>query len=162
MEHLPKRTGQAKSVFPAILYLYQDKYDDGPFLDYPQKLSLPNLENDGNFRLNPTLSSASQLFLAAVPPAELEPFLQNWLFFGEYLETSIALGHPEDTPKILLWYDILCCPGVSREAQSMALRQMYRSYDEASIILVLDRSSTSHRVGGVTVDEVCLRIAASR
>ena len=80
----------------------------------------------------------------------------------EYLGISIALGHPEDTPKMLLWYDISCCPGVSREAQSMASRQMYRSYDEASIILGLDRSLVSHCVGGVSVDEACLRIAASR
>ena len=443
MEHLPKRAGQAKSIFPEIAYICQDRYDSGPFLDYPQRLGLPNLEIDETFRLNPPLSSASRQVLAAVPPAELEPFLQNWLFFGllnevlgdlyrhedfvttfldgenektivttadllsrleewdakitqdqgsliavyrhiancliltraclvieypafdndlkfhlasvaellgyaaskacnvawtddprrsltprdwggtiseqfrksvllgqsnccpsqiamliqafgspqalafvascfredanqshhascdenkcqagglvtsgqvtrhvndscgceflrvdenlladclkkgclpllrlkeetnfntisievvastdstsyvalshvwadglgnptatalprcqlsrlkalidnldlEYLDMSTVLDHPEDAPEILLWCDTLCCPVVSREAQSMALRQMYRTYDEASVVLVLDRSLISHRVGGMSVDEACLRIATSR
>ena len=82
MEHLPKRTGQAKSLFPAIPYLCQDKYDEGPFLDYPRRLGLPDLKIEGNLRMNPSLSLAKQRFLAAVPRAELELFLQNWLFFG--------------------------------------------------------------------------------
>ena len=443
MEHLPTRAGQAKSVFPPIPYLCQDKYDEGPFLDYPRRSGLPILEIDGTFRPSPGLSSASQQFLVAVPPAELESFLQNWLFFGllnevlgdlyrhedfvttfsegeleetivttadllsrleeweikitqdkgpliavyehiskclnltyaclfieypafgndlkfhlasvaevlgyaaskacdvawtddprrslipvgwgrvisehfresvlfersnccpsqtqmliehlrspqalsfvascfqedfvqshhascnrnncqagdsvtsdqvtrhvsnscscdficvnenlladclkkgclpllrikeetnldmisieviastdttpyvalshvwadglgnpratalprcqlsrlkalidnvdfKFVDTSTVLDHPEDALEMLLWCDTLCCPVVSKEAQSMALSQMYRTYDEASVVLVLDRSLISHRFGGMTVDEACLRIAASR
>ena len=67
-----------------------------------------------------------------------------------------------DVPEILLWCDTLCCPVVSKEAKSMALRQMYRTYDEASMVLVLDRSLISHRFGGMSVDEACVRIATSR
>ena len=443
MEHLPKRAGQVMSIFPAIPYLCQEKYDDGPFLDYPHRLGLPSLMVDGRSRLTPSLSIASQQFLAAVPPAELEPFLQNWLFFGllkevlgdlyryedfvttffdgdikktivttadlmarleeweakitqdkdsltavyehiaeclsvtfaclsigypafdndlkfhlasvaevleyvankacnvawtddprrslipkgwgravnehfrrsvllersnccpsqmqmlipvfespqalgfvascfhedvvqsyhascdgdrcqagdsvtsgqvtrhvsdscrceyirvdedqlvdclkrgclpllrlkeetnadkmsievvastdstsyvalshvwadglgnptatalpkcqlsrlkklidnldfEYLDMSFVLNRPWDAPEMLLWCDTLCCPVVSREGHSMALRQMYRTYDEASVVLVLDRSLISHRVGGMRIDEACVRIAASR
>ena len=443
MEHLPRRAGQEKSVFPEIPYLCQDKYDEGPFLNYPQRSSLPDLKVEWTLRLNPSLSLAQKQFLAAVPRAELEPFLQNWLFFGllnevlgelyrhedfvitvldgetektvvttvdllsrleewetkltqdknslmalyehiakclnlayacltiaypafdndlkfhlasvaetlgyaaskacdvawtndparslvppswagtvsehfrksvllqrsnccpsqmqmlmknfgspqalsfvascfhedvvqshhascdgtmcrvghsvtsgqvtshvsdscgceflrvdeelladclrtgclpllrlkevtnsdeisidvvastdstsyvalshvwadglgnptatalprcqllrlkalidnlnfEYLDRSVTLERPEDAPEMLLWCDTLCCPVVSKEAQSMALRQMYRTYDEATVVLVLDRSLISHRVGGMHVDEACVRIAASR
>ena len=443
MEHLPKRTGQAKSVFPTITYLCQDRYDEGPFLHYPHRLGLINLEVDETFRLSPALGLVGQHLLAAMPSAELEPFLQNWLFFGllhevlgelyrhedfvttfldgeiektivttadllsrleewearitqdkgsliavyehiakclslthaclvieypafdndlkfhlasvaetlgyatskacnvawtddprrsliprdwgrtisehfqksvllersnccpsqmqmlsqdfrspqalafvagcfyedvvqshhascdgdkcqagnsvtsdevtrhvsdfcdceflhvdedqladclkqgclpllrlkeetnidkmlievvpstdstsyvalshvwadglgnpeetalprcqlsrlkalidnldfEYVDMSVALDHPEDAPEMLLWCDTLCCPVVSKAAQNMALRQMYRTYDEASAVLVLDRSLISHRVGGMSVDEACVRIATSR
>ena len=109
MEHLPKRIGLAKSLFPAIPYLCQDKYDKGPFLDYPHRLGLPNIETNGHLRLNPTLSNASRRILTAVPPAELEPFLQNWFFFGllnevlgdlyrhEYFVTKYLDGEVEKT-----------------------------------------------------------------
>ena len=82
MEHLPKPTGQTKSLFPAIPYLCENRYDGGPFLNYPHRLGVPNLEIDGTFSPNPTLSSASQELLAAAQPAALEKFLQTWLFFG--------------------------------------------------------------------------------
>ena len=96
MEHLPKPVGQTASVFPAIPYLCQERYDGGPFLDYPHRLGLPKLENDGTFGLFPTLSLASHQFLAAAPSAELEPFLQNWLFFGLLNEVLGGLYRHED------------------------------------------------------------------
>lgn len=102
MEHLPKPTGQAKSRFPAIPYLCQERYDGGPFLGYPQRKGLPNLEVDGTFPLNPILSSASQKLLAAMPPAELQSFLQNWLFFGLLSEVLGDLYRHEDFVTILL------------------------------------------------------------
>ena len=82
MEHLSQWDGQTKSIFPAIPYLCQDRYDEGPFLDYPHRVGLPDLENDGYLHLSPTLPLATQHFLTALPSDELEPFLQNWLFFG--------------------------------------------------------------------------------
>ena len=96
MEHLPKRTGQEKSLFPAIPYLCQDRYDEGPFLDYPHRSGLPDLKIEGSFRMNPSLSLAKQRFLAAVPRAELEPFLQKWLFFGLLSEVLGDLYRHED------------------------------------------------------------------
>lgn len=82
MELLPKRTGQAESLFPAIPYLCQDRYDEESFLNYPQRLGLPDLKVDRTLRWTPALDIADQRPLAAMPRAELEPFLQNWLFFG--------------------------------------------------------------------------------
>lgn len=102
MEHLPKPTGQAKSLFPAIPYLCQDRYDEGPFLDYPQRAGLPVSEVDPTIRLSPTLSSASQQLLAAMPPAELQSFLQNWLFFGLLREVLGDLYRHEDFVTTLL------------------------------------------------------------
>ena len=96
MEHLSQWDGQTGSIFPAIPYLCQDRYDEGPFLDYPHRLGLPRLENDGTFRLNPTLPLASQHFLTALRPDKLEPFLQDWLFFGLLKEVLGDLYRHED------------------------------------------------------------------
>ncbi|KAL8788678.1 MAG: hypothetical protein Q9195_007179 [Heterodermia aff. obscurata] len=82
MEHLPKRIGQEGSIFPAIPYLGQERYDGGPFLDYPHRLGLPSLKDTGQFHRDATLSLANKQYIAAKAPAELEPFFQNWLFFG--------------------------------------------------------------------------------
>ena len=80
----------------------------------------------------------------------------------EYLDTSVPWDHQKDTSEMLLWCDTLCCPVVSREGKNMALKQMYRTYDEASVVLVLDRGLVSDRVGGMGIDEECLRVATSR
>ena len=96
MEHLPRRIGQEKSIFPAIPYLCQDRYDGGTFLDYPRRLGLPNFEDTRQFCGRATLSRANQILLAAMPIAELEPFLQNWLFFGLLKEVLGDLYRHED------------------------------------------------------------------
>lgn len=101
---------------------------------------------------NPTATALPRCQLS-----RLKTLIDNLDF--EYLDMSY---HPEDAPEMLLWRDTLCCPVESKEAHTMALRQMYRTYDEASVVLVLDRSLISHRVGGMTYDEACVRIATSR
>ena len=82
MEHLPQRLGQSKSIFPPIPYLCQHKYDEGPFLDYPQRLGLPRMVITATFRINPTLSHASTETMKTMSLADVQRFLQNWLFFG--------------------------------------------------------------------------------
>ena len=104
---------------------------------------------------NPTATALPRCQLS-----RLKALINNLNF--EYLDSSVTLERPEDAPEMLLWCDTLCCPVVSKEAKSMALRQMYRTYDEANVVLVLDRSLISHRVGGMRDDEASLRIAASR
>ena len=90
MEHLPRRAEDAQSVFPEVPYLCQDRYDEGPFLDYPHRSGLPNLENEG------TLSFAGCIILTTMAQAELEPLLQNWLFFGLLNEVLGDLYRHED------------------------------------------------------------------
>lgn len=93
MEHLPLPAQpllQTTPIFPAIPYLCRFEYDQGPFLGYPERLGLPNLELDDTWRF-PSLKVFHRHFLASTPPAELEPLLQNWLFFGllhEVLESK--------------------------------------------------------------------------
>lgn len=95
MEHLPTRTGNPRSAFPPIPYLCEDRYDGGSFLEYPRRLGLPNFEDVGS-RVNPHLSTTHMQFLAAMPPAELQPFLQKWLFFGLLHELLGDLYRYED------------------------------------------------------------------
>ena len=92
MEHLPRRTGNPESVFPPIPYLCTDRYDGGPFLDYPRRQGLPRLEIDWM----DSLSLGNQSYLRAMPPAELKSFLQNWLFFGLLHEILGDFYHHED------------------------------------------------------------------
>lgn len=96
MEHLPRRADQEKSIFPAIPYLCQEKYDGGPFLDYPRRIGLPNLQHTMRFQQVPTLGFANQQLLTTTPPAKLKPFLQNWLFFGLLHEVLGDLYRHED------------------------------------------------------------------
>ncbi|KAI4231638.1 MAG: hypothetical protein L6R40_007671 [Gallowayella cf. fulva] len=92
--------------------------------------------------------------------SRLKALIDNLDF--EYVDIAIASGRPQDTPEMLLWCDTLCCPVAPEEAKNMAPREMYRMYDKAAVVLVLDRSLISPRVGGMHVDEACLRIATSR
>ena len=103
MEHLPRRIGQEKSIFPAIPYLCREKYDGGPFLDYPRRSGLLDLENDVVFRMDATtLSFPNRKLLATMPRAQLEPFLQNWLFFGLLHEVLGGLYRHEEFVTTLL------------------------------------------------------------
>ena len=43
---------------------------------------MPHLENEGAYRMAPSLTSTHTRFLCALSQAELEPFLQRWLFSG--------------------------------------------------------------------------------
>ena len=80
----------------------------------------------------------------------------------DYVDSSTLLSYPEDASKLLLWCDSLCCPVLSLEGKNMALRQMYRTYDEATVVLVLDQGLIAPRAGRKSVDEACVRTAASR
>lgn len=80
----------------------------------------------------------------------------------DYLRRTAASDLPENASEMLLWCDTLCCPVQSKEAQKMALMQMYRTYERASAVLVLDRGLISHREGRVSVIQACLRVATSR
>ena len=104
---------------------------------------------------NPTATALPRCQLS-----RLKALIDNLDF--EYVDMSIASDDPDAAPEMLLWCDTLCCPVVSEEAHKMALKQMYRTYDEANVVLVLDRSLISQRVGGMRVDEACLRITTSR
>ena len=98
MEHLPLPTQpllQTTPIFPAIPYLCQFEYDQGPFLGYPERLGLP-IPDLSDTRRFPSLNIFHQRFLAGMSPAELKPLLQNWLFFGLLHEVLEDKYHHED------------------------------------------------------------------
>ena len=104
---------------------------------------------------NPTETALPRCQLARV-----KTFINN-LDFG-YVDSSTLPNYPEDASKLLLWCDSLCCPVISPEGKNMALRQMYRTYDKATIVLVLDQDLIAPRGGRKSVDEACVRTATSR
>ena len=77
----------------------------------------------------------------ALPRCQLSR-LKAWIdtLDPEWEDGSTPPDHSGDKPELLLWCDSLCCPVMSPEGKNMALRQMYRPYDEAAAVLVLDRS----------------------
>ncbi|KAI4116709.1 MAG: hypothetical protein LQ345_002913 [Seirophora villosa] len=80
----------------------------------------------------------------------------------DYLPRTAASELPKNASEMLLWCDSLCCPVQDKEAKKMALQQMYRTYESASVVLVLDKGLTSHREGRDSVIQQCLRVATSR
>lgn len=96
MEHLPQPRLRPTSAFPSIPYLCRTEYDKKSFVEYPQRMGLPNLEDVGEYRFASTLSEANKHLLVGMPPSELEPFLQNWLFFGLLSEILGDLYRHED------------------------------------------------------------------
>ncbi|KAL8954499.1 MAG: hypothetical protein Q9193_007219, partial [Seirophora villosa] len=100
MEHLPLPTQppmQTTPIFPAIPYLCRFEYDKGSFLGYPHRLGLPKFEVDERtLTAVPDLSDDQRHILIGMSPAELEPFLQNWLFFGLLHEVLQDMYRHED------------------------------------------------------------------
>ncbi|KAL8800586.1 MAG: hypothetical protein Q9200_007202 [Gallowayella weberi] len=121
--------------------------------DFPTYVALSHVWADGLG--NPTATA-----LPRCQVSRLKALIDNLDL--KSVDMPIAAGHPDDTPELLLWCDTLCCPVSPEQAKNMALREMYRTYDGATVVLVLDRSLVSPRIGGMHVDEACLRIATSR
>ena len=154
MEHLPKCLGQEKSIFPAIPYLCRDKYDEGPFLDYPHRLGMSNIEIEGSVPSTPILSRASRRILTAAPPAELEPFLQNWLFFGLLNEVLGDLYRHEDFLTTYLDCDI--------EKTIVTTANLLPRLEEWELKVVQDEGSLTavyeHIAECLNLTHACLRI----
>ncbi|KAI4178645.1 MAG: hypothetical protein L6R41_008297 [Letrouitia leprolyta] len=94
--------------------------------------------------------------------ARLKTLVNNIDF--EYLPIRGPKDPTKDASQMLLWCDTLCCPVESKEAKKIALTQLYRTYEDAFMVLVLDGNLVSHprRTDRVSVEEACLRIATSR
>ena len=68
---------------------------------------------------------------------------------------------PEDARELLLWCDTLSCPVGPKEARELALREMYRTYENATYVLVLEKSLLSYDLEAIHLDELCMRILNS-
>ena len=74
------------------------------------------------------------------------------------LNGEVNFQHPHE---LLLWCDTLCCPIGPKEAKSMALREMYRTYQDATCVLVLESSLLPYDLDTLQTDEVWVRILTS-
>ncbi len=63
--------------------------------------------------------------------------------------------------ELLLWCDTLCCPVQPKEAKDLALEYMYRTYRNATYVLVLDASLRRYNVASLDIDEVSMRVLTS-
>ena len=74
---------------------------------------------------------------------------------------EVQQGHEAEVEELLLWCDTLCCPIRPEEAKSLALEYMYKTYLNASYVLVLDASLRRDDVETSDIDEVSTRILTS-
>ena len=66
-----------------------------------------------------------------------------------------------ENEELLLWCDTLCCPVQPTEAKHLALEYMYRTYRDATHVLVLDASFRQYSAESLDIDEVSMRILTS-
>ncbi|KAL9594391.1 MAG: hypothetical protein Q9219_007059 [cf. Caloplaca sp. 3 TL-2023] len=78
------------------------------------------------------------------------------------LNTSDFLREESGGQELLLWCDTLCCPVSSKRGKEMALSKMYRMYNEAFMVLVLEEKLARLRVKEIGFCEASLRIVLSQ
>lgn len=71
------------------------------------------------------------------------------------------VSDPQDARELLLWCDTLSCPLRPKEARELALREMYRTYDNATYVLVLEKSLLGYDLETTHLDELWMRILNS-
>lgn len=67
----------------------------------------------------------------------------------------------EKEDELFLWCDTVCCPVQPKESKDLALEYMYRTYQHATHVLVLDASLRRYDVESLGIDEVSMRILTS-
>ena len=67
----------------------------------------------------------------------------------------------QEDEELLLWCDTLCCPVQPAEAKNLALEKMYRTYLDATYVLVLDASLRRSNFESLDIDEWSTRILTS-
>jgi Heterokaryon incompatibility protein (HET) len=60
-------------------------------------------------------------------------------------DPRFGLGNANDT-EVLIWLDTLCCPVQPLKAKKLALHKMRKTYQEATLVLVVDNSLTCYKV----------------
>lgn len=75
--------------------------------------------------------------------------------------SNMPLDSGDSDQELLLWCDTLCCPVKPSEAKTRALVQMKRTYQDATMVLVLDASLQLFNGGLLTPEEMCTRISSS-
>ena len=82
-------------------------------------------------------------------------------YLWELVRQLHKASNPEDARELLLWCDTLSCPVGPKEARELALKEMYRTYENATYVLVLEKSLLGYNLEALHLDELCMRILQS-
>lgn len=99
----------------------------------------------------------------ALPRCQLNFLCKTVDNFKLYTEISEIREDQEDqeNQEILLWCDTMCCPAEQGEGKDLALKELKRTYLEASYVLVLDSSLRHYDLNEHEIDEAAMRIFMS-
>ena len=95
------------------------------------------------------------------PYANALPRCQLSRLLGLLQRSNMPCESGDNDQELLLWCDTLCCPVKPSEAKTRALVQMKRTYQDATMVLVLDASLQLFDGGLLTPEEMCTRISSS-
>ena len=82
-------------------------------------------------------------------------------FLHQTITRYYAKLYPQADQEVLLWCDTLCCPVEPEEAKKLAIKEMKKTYREATRVLVLDASLRVYDRKAMDSDEAGLRIINS-
>ena len=95
------------------------------------------------------------------PYANALPRCQLLRLLSLLQRSNMPLDSGDSDQELLLWCDTLCCPVKLSEAKTRALVQMKRTYQDATVVLVLDASLQLFNGALLTPEEMCTRISSS-
>ena len=95
------------------------------------------------------------------PYANALPRCQLLRLLGLLQRSNMPCESADSDQELLLWCDTLCCPVKPSEAKTRALVQMKRTYQDATMVLVLDTSLQLFDGDLLTPEEMCTRISSS-
>ena len=95
------------------------------------------------------------------PYANALPRCQLLRLLSLLQRSNMPLDSGDCDQELLLWCDTLCCPVKPSVAKTRALVQMKRTYQEATMVLVLDASLQLFNGDLLTPEEMCTRISSS-
>lgn len=95
------------------------------------------------------------------PYANALPRCQLLRLLSLLQRSNMPLDSGDSDQELLLWCDTLCCPVKPSEAKTRALVQMKRTYQDATMVLVLDASLQLFNGDLLTPEEMCTRISSS-
>lgn len=149
--------------------------DDGAVEDVLLKGQIPLLRiipgqslSDLSLEIIPSQTGSQYVALSHVwadglgnPYANALPRCQLLRLLSLLRRSNMPRDSGESDQELLLWCDTLCCPVKPSEAKTRALVQMKRTYQDATMVLVLDASLQLFNGGLLTAEEICTRISSS-
>ena len=95
------------------------------------------------------------------PYANALPRCQLLRLLSLLQRANMPVESGDSDQELLLWCDTLCCPVKPSEAKTRALVQMKRTYQDATMVLVLDASLQLFNGGLLSPEEMCTRISST-